>query len=152
MSDVIIADLETNGFAPDQIWVAGILDYHTRKFNTYVGMDAVAEAIYRISHADLVIGHNFLEYDNKVLQELAGTAAPVDRVYDTLQRSRVLHKERKKHSLESWGDYFGFPKIKYTGGFAKFNPLMVPYCERDCLITGMLFDYIIERETDYGFC
>ena len=142
---ILIADLETNGFTPDTIWVVGILDYDTDEFRSYTGED-VAEGLMRIAEADLVIGHNFGVYDAAVIDKLTDglIIIDVDRIVDTLAMGRRLLPEMKKQSLEEWGDILGLPKIVFNEGFDRFHPKMVPYCERDCRLNKRVFDFLIE--------
>lgn len=142
---ILVADLETNGLNPNIIWVAGILDYLTDDFTAYTGED-IAEAVIRIADADLVIGHNFIAYDNVVLNDLAGVNADEDRVFDTLLEGRKLLPSMACQKLKEWGDIFGYPKIDYTGGFEEFNPKMIPYCERDCRLTKRVFEFLVSVE------
>jgi hypothetical protein len=144
---ILIADLETDGLKPSIIWVVGILDYETDEFRAYVG-DEVAEGLMRIAEADLVIGHNFTDYDARVIKKLTDSIITIDRdrIVDTLALGRKLLPHMKCQKLEEWGDILGLPKIIYTEGFSRYNPKMVPYCERDCRLNKRVFDFLIEVE------
>jgi DNA polymerase III alpha subunit (gram-positive type) len=142
---ILIVDLETNGFKPNTIWVCGILDYDTNVYTPYMGED-IAEGIMRAAEADILIAHNGIDYDIPVMERLSGGLITFDRdkVVDTLVLGRRLLPEMKCQKLEEWGDILGWPKIKFNEGFDVFHPAMVPYCERDCQVTKMVFDFLME--------
>ena len=142
---VLVADLETNGFDPDTIWVVGVLDYDSDDFRAYTGED-VAEGLLRIMEADLVIGHNFIDYDAGVAERLTGGMISLDRerIVDTLKLGRKLLPDMKCQKLEEWGEILGLPKIKFNESFERFHPSMIPYCERDCRLNKMIFDFLME--------
>jgi DNA polymerase III alpha subunit (gram-positive type) len=142
---ILIGDLETDGFKPDNIWVVGVLDYDTGKFDSYTG-ENIAEGLLRLAEADLVIGHNFIGYDMEVAEKLTGGLVKFDRdrIVDTLVLGRKLLPEMKSQKLEVWGEMLGLPKIQFNEGFERFTPTMVPYCQRDCEVTKMVFDFLME--------
>jgi hypothetical protein len=149
MSEILIGDLETDGFDPSIIWVVGVLDYATDEFTAYMGED-VAEGLLRLSMADLVIGHNFIDYDAGVAEKLTEGLITFDRerIVDTLKLGRKLLPDMKCQKLEEWGDILGLPKIVFNEGFSRFHPKMVPYCERDCRLNKRVFDFLMELGGD----
>lgn len=83
---------------------------------------------------------------------------------DTLVMSKLLNSERYGgHSLESWGEEFGFPKINWRAKaielglitksdpkgaeFRVYHPEMLVYCRTDVAITARLFLHL-EREME----
>lgn len=142
---ILVGDIETNGFKPSIIWVVGIIDYNTRKFKSYTG-DAVAEGLLRLAEAECVIGHNFKDYDAKQIERLTDGLVTIDneKIVDTLELSRKVEPTLSNHKLETWGEILGRPKIDFKR-FDKFDPLMVPYCRRDCEINLDLFNYLMSR-------
>ena len=83
---------------------------------------------------------------------------------DTLVMSKLLNSERYAgHSLESWGEEFGFPKINWRqkavelglieknapkgAEFAVYHPDMLVYCKTDVKITVRLFLHL-EKEME----
>jgi hypothetical protein len=152
---ILVADIETNAIHnPTRFWVLGILDYHTDEFTGHVGDDDIAEGLMRLEEADLIIGHNFLGYDNKNITRLTDGVFVLDKekIIDTVKLSRSLVKEFDTsrggpgHGLKAWGDLFGYPKGNWDK-FDRFYPEMVPYCEQDCRITKKVFDFVNEIET-----
>lgn len=142
--NILVGDLETDGFDPSIIWVVGVLDYHTDEFVAYTGED-VAEGLMRLAAADVVIGHNFIGYDARISEKLTDGLISFDqeRIADTLIMGRKLLPDMRKQKLEVWGEILGLPKIQFNEGFDKFVPSMVPYCKRDCEVTKMVFDFLM---------
>jgi DNA polymerase III alpha subunit (gram-positive type) len=142
---ILVADIETDGLRPTCIWMVGVLDYETMEFTPYVG-DDVAEGLIRIQEADLVIGHNFRGYDKKYIEVLTESMIQLedDNIHDTLEIARKLFPELKTHKLSEWGEILGYPKLEYDD-FGKFHADMIPYCERDCVITKHLYDFLLTQ-------
>lgn len=143
--NILVADIETDGLKPTIIWMVGVLDYETMEFTAYVG-DDVADGLMRIQEADLVIGHNFRGYDKKYIEILTESIVTLDddNIHDTLEMSRRLFPELKSHKLSEWGEILGYPKLDYND-FGTFSTEMIPYCERDCVITKYLYDFLLTQ-------
>ena len=152
---VLVADIETNGFDdPNVIWMVGVLDYHTDEFTPYVGEEQVAEGLIRLSEADCIIGHYFLGYDNKHIARLTEglVTLPKSKIIDTYQLSSDYAPKSlglKNHKLATWGELFNFPKGNYKD-FDRFDPAMIPYCERDCRITKKIVEFMEELRQSQG--
>ncbi len=130
--EYVLFDLECNGFKPDKIWVICMIDLITRERKSFVGMEAIAEAIMILQDAKLLVGHNIKTFDVRVIEKIMEGAVSFDRdrVLDTLYLSKALVK-MDNHHLEAWGEILGVPKLDTPFGWFKFDPRMVPYCERD---------------------
>jgi hypothetical protein len=144
---ILVGDIETNGFEPSIIWVVGVMDAETNEYTSYVGTDQVCEGLARLADADIVIGHNFKGYDAKYITKLTDGLIEFDqsRIVDTCELSRILFPHLVNHKLETWGEILGFPKIKYTEGFTRFHPKMVPYCEQDVRLNKALYDFLLRE-------
>ncbi len=143
---ILISDIETNGFKPDVIWVVGIIDYETNEFTSYThAEDNIAEGLLRLMEADLVVFHNGDDYDVPVIEKLTDGLITFDRakVMDTLKMGRKLVPEMKTQKLEEWGKVFDIPKVLFEAWDA-YDPEMVPRCRRDCEITKLLFDFLLD--------
>lgn len=113
-----------------------------------------------------IIGHNYLGFDGWVLWKEYGINHHVGKdtlvgkpvtFFDTLYASRFLFPDREGgHSLESWGERFGFHKIDYRkvaidlgiiqpneNEFCRWSPQMDEYCERDVDVTEMVFRQLL---------
>jgi hypothetical protein len=146
--EILIGDLETNGLKPDRIWMVGVLDYHTDEYVSYIGDDEVPLGLMRLAEADRVIGHNFRGYDARVIKKLTNGLIEIDndRIDDTVEISRALFPELENHKLATWGEILGFPKLD-SPLFETFTPKMIPYCERDCRLNKVLYDFLLSRMT-----
>ena len=147
---ILIGDIETNAIhMPSDIWMVGVLDYDSDVFTAYHG-DDVAEGLLRLAEADLAIGHNFKGYDIKNIERMTAGLVKFDmrKVIDTLDLSR-RHATLKDHKLKTWGEMFDFPKGDYTD-FSRFRPEMIPYCERDCRLTKLVFDLLNDLAVEKG--
>jgi DNA polymerase-1 len=54
------------------------------------------------------------------------------------------------HSLEAWGLRLNYPKSEFDD-FSKFTPEMLKYCQRDVMLTGLLYIKLTERMRQVGF-
>jgi hypothetical protein len=146
VGEILVADLETDGFDPKVIWVVGILNLETDEYTAYTG-DDVAEGLLRIADADLVVGHYFRGYDKKVIEKLSEGVIVLDdnKIDDTCEMSRELFPELPNHKLETWGKILGSPKIKYDKGFEEFHPEMLPYCEQDVRLNAEVYRTFIKE-------
>lgn len=130
--EYVLFDLECNGFKPDKIWVICIIDLITRERKSFVGTEQIAEAILILIQAKLLVGHNIKSFDIRVIEKIMEGAVSFDRtkVLDTLHLSKALVK-MDNHKLEGWGEILGVPKLDTPFSFYRYDPRMVPYCERD---------------------
>jgi hypothetical protein len=144
----------------------------------YPTFEAFCEAVltFIANNILVLISQNGLDYDLLVLKIclnvdyfVAGDPSECDLFNgkpiifrDTLVMSKLLNSERYGgHSLESWGEEFGFPKINWRqkaidlglitksdpkgAEFRVYHPEMLVYCRTDVAITARLFLHL-ERE------
>lgn len=130
--EYILFDLECDGFKPKQIWCICMIDLITREKASFVGADQIAQAIFRLQAAKMIAGHNIKTFDVRVIEKITEGAVQFDRnkILDTLYLSKALVK-MDDHKLESWGEILGVPKLSTPFSFYRYDPRMVPYCERD---------------------
>lgn|SRR3990170_5184162 len=138
--EYILFDLECNGFKPNKIWVISMIDLITRQRESFVGPDRIAQAIMRLQAAKLLVGHNIKSFDIRVIEKIMEGVVQFDRdrVLDTLHLSKAMTK-MDDHKLDSWGEILGLPKLETPFSFYKFDPRMVPYCERDVDLNLQVF-------------
>ncbi len=141
------------------------------EFRLYV-LDFIEE------YVQVFIAQNGLDYDWLVLKAYFGidyfVAGDINEqdifngkpivFRDTLVMSKLLNSERYGgHSLESWGEEFGFPKIDWRAKaielglitksdpkgaeFRIYHPEMLVYCRTDVAITARLFLHL-EKEME----
>lgn len=142
--EYILFDLECDGFKPKQIWVICMVDLITREKESFVGPDRIAEAIARLQAAKLLVGHNIKTFDIRVIEKITEDVVAFDRdkVLDTLYLSKALVK-MDNHKLEGWGEILGLPKMDTPFSFYRYDPRMVPYCERDVELNLKVFDALL---------
>jgi len=130
--DYILFDLECDGFRPKQIWCICMVDLITRERESFVGSERIALAIMRLQAAKLLVGHNIKSFDIRVIEKIMEGVVQFDRdrVLDTLYLSKALVK-MSDHKLDTWGTILDKPKLDTPFSFYRFDPRMVPYCERD---------------------
>jgi len=95
------------------------------------------EAAELLAKADVVIGHNIIDYDNRVMEKLAGLKLTC-KLIDTLIVGRLMHPDRTNlptglngHSLKDWAKYVGDYKMAYDAGWELFSEEMLTYCVQD---------------------
>jgi len=147
----VVIDIEANGKDPykvSQIWCIICKDVDTKEVHIFreVTRDAeTKEAFLRYAERVSVwIGHNILGYDLVVLSRLIGfsVASVSTGTFDTYITSKLLDYSRPNgHSLETYGEEFGYPKLKFTD-FTKYSKEMEVYCERDVEINYRLYNWL----------
>jgi hypothetical protein len=150
---ILVSDIETNGLDDStKLWICGGKDTTTGEISRFDNCheDPVAKqkAIEWYESADLIIGHNFLQFDAPMLNRLLkpGLIDP-RKVIDTLVVSRLHNYDieipkgaRSPHSLQAWGMRLN----KHKGDFHEFNRFsieMVDYWYQDIEVTESLFNH-----------
>ena len=149
---IVVSDIETNGLeGSDKLWLCGGKDLTTgeiHKFeNCHEDPVAKAAAIKWYESADLIIGHNFIQFDAVMLNKLLKPRL-IDpkKVIDTLIVSRLVDYDidipkgaKSPHSLQAWGMRMGKHKGDYHD-FSQFTDEMVEYWYQDIEVTSALYD------------
>ena len=155
----IITDIETNGFYQDVdrihcIALKIIGDKDVKLFDPNHIVDALRE----LQTADVLIGHNIIQYDIPVIQKLYPNVKLTDNVIDTLNLSMICFPEypSNQHSLEAWGNRLGFEKFNPMTGkeyteeewkerkkiknnvWDKYTDEMGAYCKQDVRVTELV--------------
>lgn len=160
----LLFDIETDGLYDNvsMIHCVAIKDLEngeTYTFNDQGNQQPIARAITMLEDAEIVIGHNIINYDVPVIQKFYAWFKPA-RCIDTLLLSRLFHPDLLKvdqkrnwqhmplqlygrHSLEAYGYRLG----EYKGGFAKqtdwkeWSQDMEDYCAQDLQVTHKLWKH-----------
>lgn len=136
---MIIFDIEANGLTPAQVTkIYCICTYDTilHKSATYIGSSI--PKFFEINKDEAIAGHNIINYDIPVLRKFFPTFSP-KVVYDTLIMSQMFDPDRPRHSLESYGEEFGVPKVQHTD-WEVLSPEMLHRCEVDVEINTKVWD------------
>jgi len=141
-----------------------VYDPMTPKMVTFAG-DSIHRGLTALAEADRLVGHNVIKFDIPALKKLYGFSPPLVKVVDTLVMSRCIFSDLRNedfgrnnfdpklvgsHSLKAWGHRMGkATKLTYgeeDGAFDHYNDEMRKYCERDCIVTQMLYDYLLKQD------
>ena len=172
----LVLDCETNGLVHqlDKVHSLVLRDIDTGHVYSCSNQDdyePIVNGIHLINQADLLIGHNVINFDFRALKKVYPHLArkPGSAICDTLIMSRVLwpelepvdeqkfsHIESKykgKHSLGAWGDRLNvnksdFPVADGEEKWDKWTPEMQKYCENDTLVSLELYNYLKSQELD----
>lgn len=157
----LVFDVEANDLLPltTTIWVVCTKLVETGEKRSFRGRDEFVAYVQEVSPTH-VVGHNILGFDLEALtrvwnipytvgRDASWMGSPVVWV-DTLLISRFLNADRVGgHSLESYGERFGFPKIDHSD-FSHYTEDMRIYCERDVDLTEKVLKYLEEEMADYA--
>lgn len=157
-------DIETN-LAHNKIWLVKTIDLDTGEIKTWKQASSLAEYI---KGTTLIVAHNGIGFDFKVLTKLWNMKIALSQVCDTLILSRLLEPSRESgHSLESWGETLGVKKTPYRKIWEWMNDrrqeyegecydkpidsLLDFYCEQDVRVLRALYHRLMTDKDKYGF-
>ena len=164
-------DIETNALEDftnltdlETVHCLSVYDPMVPKMVTFAG-DSIHRGLTALAEADRIVGHNVIKFDIPALKKLYGFSPPLVKVVDTLVLSRCIFSDLRNedfgrnnfdpklvgsHSLKAWGHRMGKQtKLTYgeeDGAFDHYNEEMKKYCERDCIVTQLLYDYLLTQE------
>jgi DNA polymerase I-like protein with 3'-5' exonuclease and polymerase domains len=164
-------DIETNALEDftnltdlETVHCLSVYDPMTPKMVTFAG-DSIHRGLTALAEADRIVGHNVIKFDIPALKKMYGFSPPLVKVVDTLVLSRCIFSDLRNedfgrnnfdpklvgsHSLKAWGHRMGKQtKLTYgeeDGAFDHYNDEMKKYCERDCIVTQLLYDYLLSQE------
>ncbi len=161
-------DIETNAIEDwsnlsdlKTIHCLSIYDPTTPKMITYHGA-GIKNGLMELAKAERIVGHNVIGFDLPALSKMYSFHPPLVKVLDTMVMAKCivpdvrnddfLRKNFDKslvgsHSLKAWGLRLNkLTKLTYgeeDGAFDSYNEEMRKYCERDTIVTQILFDYLM---------
>ena len=166
---VLIFDMETTGLLRrgSSLHCIGIRDADEETCDVYdyhSGLD-VEEGVERLTNAEAIVGHNIVNFDIPMLQELFPGFTPKGTVIDTLVLSRLYYaniQERDfekqpagmpirlygSHSLAAWGYRLKVLKGEYgkqSGAWETYSPEMKDYMVQDVEVTTTLWALMERR-------
>lgn len=116
--------------------------------NTYTFIDPTHLMSWLGFNSDIIlIGHNIIDFDKRVLEDVGGVMFTKTHFIDTLVLSRLLFPARQSHSLKAWGDELGCPKAEFDK-FDEYSPEMVDYCIQDTKVTQALYTHLTKTAYD----
>ena len=164
-------DIETNAIEDwtnlsdlKTVHCLSIYDPTIPKMITYHGA-GIENGLRELAKADKIVGHNVIGFDLPALSKLYNFHPALIKVLDTMVMARCIvpdvrnddfmRKDFDKtlvgsHSLKAWGKRMHkIIKLSYgeeDGAFDSYNEEMRKYCERDVIVTQLLFDYLMAKE------
>jgi DNA polymerase I-like protein with 3'-5' exonuclease and polymerase domains len=159
---MVIFDIEADGFLHEASNVWCIVAKSRGKYLIYLSSDegwhVPDNAIvwhnldkyleYVFTKEQVWVGHNIISYDLPLLTKLAGFKYKVDpkQMCDTHILSRLFTPDRLGHSLEWFGEKFGYPKGDHND-WTCLSQEMIDYCIRDVDLTEKVYEYLmLEQE------
>ena len=142
----ILYDIEGDGLYNEvrRLWCAVVVDLPTGVVKGFrpEEMHLFYEMIER---AEMLAGHNIIDYDNPVLKKMEGLEIEDWRCVDTLVWSRLFIPDRPGgHSLGSWGIRLGEHKGDFND-FSAFSEEMYRYCLQDGVVNYKLLQYFLKN-------
>jgi len=161
----LIFDLEANGLVHDvtRIHCLGIYDTETKQtlvYNDEGDAEPLTRGIQRLEDADVIVGHNIINYDLAVIRKLYPWFERLGMVLDTLVLSRLCHadilktdQKRKwkhmpmqlygRHSLEAYGYRLDEHKGEFgkTSDWKEWSREMQDYMIQDVVVTTKLWNH-----------
>lgn len=142
----ILYDIEGDSLYNEitQLYCAVIVDLPTGEVRGFRPEEM--DEFYRIvAKAELLAGHNIIDFDNPVLLKLYGIVIDSNKSVDTLVWSRLFFPDRPGgHSLRSWGIRLGCHKGDFDD-FSKFTEEMYDYCIQDGIVNYKVLQYFLKN-------
>jgi DNA polymerase I-like protein with 3'-5' exonuclease and polymerase domains len=135
-------DIETN-LAHDIIWCCGTYDIDTKEAKVWINPNEFKEYI---KTATLLIAHNGISFDFRILNKVWKTTIKVSQVADTLVMSRLASPSREGgHSLSKLATLVGRTKKEFDDFDGGLTSTMLDYCQEDTIICGELYLYLLQE-------
>ena len=165
---MIIFDIEANGLPHNVTTIHCVALYDTETGETHSYNDSggqpITTALTLIEDADVIIGHNIINYDLRVIKKIYGFFEPRGEVIDTLLLSKLYHpdmmetdKKMKwkdlptklygRHSLKSYGYRFGVFKGDFgdDADWSEWSQEMEDYCRQDVKVTTLVWHHFEKK-------
>lgn len=161
----LLFDTETNGLMPsvNTVHCLGFADIRSGELFSFPP-DNIEEGLRQMYDADVLSGHNIIQYDFKVLKKVYNwNPRPGTRVIDTMILARLKHSDIKRddmkspdliklglkvggHRLKDWGIRLGEHKAEYDGGWEVYTPEMLAYMMQDVKTNVRLLQHLKAEE------
>lgn len=98
-----------------------------------------------LSGVKVLIGHDLIRYDLRVLEKILQVDLSKVKVYDTLAMSWYYNTDRVRHGLESFGEDYGIPKPKVDDWHNLTPEEYAHRCSEDVKINWRLWKDLIKN-------
>lgn len=130
-----VFDIETDGLSPTKIHcLSATAGKGIRSTTSYATIRKFATS------GNILVGHNIARYDIPAIEKIVGVDLSKVVFIDTLFLSWYLEPERLSHSLESYGEEMGMPKVQIDDWENLSTEDYIRRCTRDVEINKRLFD------------
>lgn len=155
MPTITIFDTESDGLADvaTKLWCIATSDYHDAGVRLY-GPESLSDGLLELSSAKVLVCHNALRHDLRLLQRVYGWKPHPDQIIvDTLVFSRMNYPKRPNpdgytgkapHSIEAWGYRVGRGKPEHED-WTQWSEAMGIRCQEDVEINKLVLQEL-ERE------
>ena len=181
MKEILVADIECDGLYDNvtKIHCIAMKKKDSNKVVVYhndLGLSednhygTIQDGVERLAKADLVIGHNWIDYDCRVIKKFyPNFPIGINRIRDTLLRSYLSNPGRQKHkdcpvsketidgrkpigahSLENFGYIVGRGKVEHED-WTKLTEEMIHRCVEDVHITDLVDNYLSREMGNWGW-
>ena len=145
----LVYDIETDGLDATLIWVLIAKNVETQQIYKFSDHDnlhgTIQDGVRLLENAELLIGHNIIGFDNRVIDNLYGTDLNSKRIHDTFVMSQVLrYKRDHKQGLAGWGEKLGNSKGDYND-WSNYNKDMLRYCIQDVNVNHQVYNVLLEE-------
>jgi DNA polymerase-1 len=149
----VIIDIETDGLLNpldksqevSQLYCIVCKHLKSGKVTTYVEEECYTKFLNDITPETILIGHNILSYDLRVLSKLLQYKHRVSNCIDTLILSQLFNPIRDGgNSLKMWGARLNYGKME-APDFTGYSPQMLEYCINDVELTHKLLDHLMDE-------
>lgn len=165
----LIFDIETDGLLDtvSKVWCAWT--YHVElEIWTGYGPSEIQTLLSDMLDSDILVGHNILGYDLKVLKQLHDFDWESHEIQDTLVMSRVAYPDIARthdfnnfksgdfpgkligsHALKAWGYRLGVLKGEFSEetDWQEYSSEMFEYCRQDVEVTLSLWKFTKDKIT-----
>jgi len=145
----LVYDIETDGLQATKIHCIVAYNLDTNYIYKYADAEGyhgnIQDGVNLLSGAELLVGHNIIGFDNRVVDDLYNTNLNEKRVHDTWVMSQTLrYKRSHRHGLAGWGEHLGNSKIDFDA-WEKFTPEMMKYCVQDVKVNVDIYNKLLEE-------
>lgn len=142
----LIFDLESDNLLDNVSQIYCICAYDLDTDSAYSFRPGeIDKACQLLEQADVLIGHNIINYDLAVIEKLYSLNLYNKRLIDTILLSKLFNADIDGgHSLAAWGERLGFPKGDHND-WSAFSEEMLAYCEQDVRVTTRLYQELSKR-------